>query len=114
MASRWKTFTPNSTLPAADVNDCLNPQTADHIPRAQEVGTRSVTVAGSATTDFTVTLASGRFTGLPRVMLTGAGTQAINCIYHIVSASSSSFTFRVRNTVTSSSSFQMYWHAIEM
>jgi len=114
MASRFKTFSPNSTLPAADINDCLNPATADHIARAQAAGSQSVTVPANGSTDYVIDLPAGRFTTWPYVQLTGAGAQAVNCICTVYTVTATKLTIRIKSLVSSSSMFTVYWLATQI
>lgn len=116
MAQRWKTFTPNSTLPAADVNDVLNPSTADHLARAVAAGEATASVVANGNVDVTVSLPSGRFTSAPKIQLTLQGTSAgmVNMSAVIRTVSSTSFQFRVHNTGTTAGGIPVHWLAVQM
>ena len=81
MASIHKTFQVGVVLASADVNDGLNPTTADHMPYAVASGTVSWSISSANSADAYVTFPSGRFTKTPTVMITpqsaGGGIQRI-------------------------------------
>lgn len=120
MAQRWKTFTPNSTLPASDVNDVLNPSTADHLARSVATGTANLSIAGgSNTTGFvSVSFPSGRFSSPPVVVATSGATTGnlASVSVYVSSITSTGFSLRVTadNTPSTSQSAPVRWIAVEM
>lgn len=116
MAQRWKTFTPNAVLPAADINEVLNPSTADHIPRAVATGITSCTVDGQSSPSVAVTFPTGRFTSAPVVVATPSSPAgAANQVQAITSAvTASGFSIRLTRSLTGSSTvIPVHWIAIQ-
>lgn len=111
MASRWKTFTPNSTLPAADVNDILNPSTADHLARAVAVGTATIPASGTTSATLVVSLPAGRFTSAPMVFL-----NVNNQIYNARADNETATSFRIVMWYTTAmgSATVIRWFAVQM
>lgn len=74
MSSTHKTFQTGEILSADDVNNALNPDTADHIPRAMAAGTASLHTPSSSTVVALVKIAfpAGRFTKTPVVTVSMA------------------------------------------
>lgn len=74
MASIHKTFQVGEVLASADVNDGLNPATADHIPWAMDAGSANLTLTpGAAVAYLAISFAGSRFTKTPVVTATLAG-----------------------------------------
>ena len=95
MASKWKTYASNEILTATDVNDSLNPSTADHIPRAVAAGRATVPGTSGATT--VVAFPAGRFSATPVVTATlnsASGSHNYNAVrvYNTTSAGFSLLT----------------------
>lgn len=81
MATTHKTFTPGEVFRAEDVNNSLNPDTADHIPYAVAAGRVAAGAKSGATYTHRVTFPAGRFTVAPIVVAlidnAAAGTNAL-------------------------------------
>ena len=119
MAQRWKTFNANTTLPASDINDCLNPSTAEHIPRAVAVGTATVaSIPASGQGSLTVNFPVGRFSATPNVTITpnGSYATAMRSILGAVSAiTATGFTITAYNTsATAFTNIAFNWQAVQM
>ncbi|MDU5380545.1 hypothetical protein JMX17_06690 [Cutibacterium avidum] len=77
MSSTHKTFQTGEILSADDVNNALNPDTADHIARAITAGVTTIRTNSSPGTAqaVTVPLPSGRFSK-PPIVVTSVATAA--------------------------------------
>lgn len=74
MASIHKTFQVGEVLASADVNDGLNPATADHIPWAMDAGVANLALTpGAALAQLAISFAGSRFTKIPVVTVTLSG-----------------------------------------
>lgn len=111
MASRWKTFQPNEILPAADVNDVLNPTTADHIPVAVAAGRRSQAV-GTTAFSVTVPFPAGRFTVAPVVTVSPEDTYPGAVSVSATGISTSGFTLRIERAASATTIVN--WIAVQM
>ena len=112
MASRWKTFQPNEILPAADVNDVLNPATANHIPRAVAAGRATVPGTIGATT--AVTFPAGRFTSAPVVTATlnsSSGSHNYNAprVFNVTATG-----FSLLTSISTTTAGEINWIAVQM
>lgn len=90
MGSVHKSFSEGEVLTHTDVNDALNPTTADHVPFAVWAGRVNVQcTAGQAWGQQVVTFPVGRFTKAPTVTVsiaTGAGGTKNKMIRHFGSS----------------------------
>ena len=121
MASTFKTFVPNEILTADDVNDALNPTTADHIPRAVAANLESIACsAGSTGTQtsvatFDIDYPPGRFSSAPVVTVHLQNTYLCRSMVAVVtSRSSSGFSGTIYSSGTPAVTVGLAWHAIQM
>ncbi|WP_130864640.1 hypothetical protein [Acidipropionibacterium timonense] len=122
MASTHKTFTRGEVLTSDDVNNALNPTTADHIPYAIATGTVTVTISASGTSGTgSITFPSGRFTSAPTVIIqpadTGSGANAWQWFSQAITASGATAVVNLTpgtSGLSSSTSHSAFWVAIQM
>ena len=113
MSSQHKTFVDNAVLTAAEINNNLNPTTADHIPYAAAAGALSAGFASQFRSRITVNLPSGRFTVAPVAM---AAVSSQDCYVTVVSATSTTVTIDVtrRDFVAWTGTIYGSWIALQM
>ena len=83
MSSTHKTFQTGEILSADDVNNALNPTTADHIAYATDAGILTIPKGSAAIWSLNVSFAPGRFSKPPivttTVNTTAGGTSNVIC-----------------------------------
>lgn len=118
MAQRWKTFTANSTLSASDVNDVLNPSTADHIFRAVAAGKIGVPATANSVGNVTINFPAGRFTTPPLVVACFQSSSNVvigNMSVLVNGVTTTSASLRINNaSSTGFSSLDVAWIAVQM
>lgn len=115
MASKHKVFQPNEILTAEDINDALNPQTADHIPKAMAAGTVQWDTDSNTTEELNVVFPTGRFTTTP-VMTTSVTDSTAAPTYgnHVITQIDSTGAKVLVNNGFGGRSRVLYWIAVEM
>lgn len=122
MASRWQTFTPGQTLEAADLNDSLNPHTADHIPRATATGNIAPTQNHTGSyVKRTITFPAGRFSKPPLVFCqsnggaAGGSNKVIISVGTVTPTTADIYFYPIAGQTFALSDWAgCYWHAIQM
>ena len=116
MATLRKTFADGDILTAADVNNGLNPATADHIPYAVQTGVQSCAGSGTASPSTTaVTFAAGRFSAAPIIILS-PDTTSLKLVARAINRATGGFSIYLGNSdgTALSGSFNIGWTAIQM
>lgn len=116
MASTFKTFRPGEVLTAEDVNNALNPSTADHVPRAVAADVTLINATGSPTSQY-VALPAGRFTDAPVVTISLNGSTGQEHLYHVKTTSPTKNGFTIHLFALAgagSATLRAHWHAIQM
>lgn len=120
MGSVHKQFSEGEVLTHSDVNDALNPTTADHLAYAEAAGTFQITYRGGTAATASVAFPAGRFTQPPIVVVTiqSAAGNTAQQIVRAYSASTTGFTVAVLKaaggTLPTSGWAPISWVAIQM
>lgn len=108
-----KVFATDEILSASDVNEHLNPTTAEFIPYATETGVLTLVGDGSSFKTDTVQLTPGRFTQPPIVVVTSTNSLYFAYVYGITTTSFSA-GLRHYSDTTWALTRSLNWVAIQM
>lgn len=118
MASTHKTFQDNEILTASDVNNALNPTTADHIPRAVATGRDLVPAPANDVGTLQVSFPTGRFSSPPTVVASIEGTSrytgSMSANVNNITATSFELVMANNNTSTGFPTVPVRWIAVQM
>ncbi|MDU7361226.1 MAG: hypothetical protein E7L00_08485 [Propionibacteriaceae bacterium] len=117
-----KTFARGEILTAQDVNDYLNPSTAEHIPSAMAAGRASVTIPKGFTqgksANVTITFPPGRFSQIPALTVTvwmGTSYAFVGVIDSITKDRAVvSVVAPISWSIEAATTVSMFWIAVEM
>ena len=110
MATLRKTFLDGAVLPASDLNDALNPTTADHVPYATSAG--SVTCSATSTG---VIFPPGRFSATPIIELSIDSTN-LKLVARPINRTTNGFSVYLGNSDSTAltGSHTILWTATQM
>lgn len=118
MPSTHKTFMPGEVLSAADVNNALNPDTADHVAYAVAAGGFSAGQKSGVSYTHRVTFPAGRFTVAPIVVATIAnsagGTQLLQLVVTAATKDYADLVFFLTTGSMSNHWCTANWTAVQM